>query len=115
MKRNFLLLLAFLVGIILVVNSTKRLLNFRLTASKVTEEEVRLKKLQEENEALQRDLEYKRSQEFTEGEIRNKLGLVKEGETVIILPKEQDRDQLPETSRVKKPNWWKWWDLFFGG
>lgn len=89
-------------------------MSFKNTAQNVQDSEARLQQLKEENEKLKQELNYKKSQEFAEAEIRNKLGLAKEGETVVVLPKE-DRDQLPETSNKDKKNWEKWWDLFFGG
>ena len=115
MKRNFLLFLGVLVSIILVVNSTKRILTFRATSMKVTEVQTRLDELRRENEALKKELEYKKSDEFAEEEIRNKLGMVKEGETVVIIPKEEDQPSSAKAIEGKqKPNWEKWRDLFFG-
>lgn len=113
-KRNLLLLLIFVLGVLVVVSGTRRLLTFRTTAAKVEESEKRLAKLREENEALERELEHKRSPEFVEREIREKLGLVKKGEAIVILPKD-NRDQSPEARDQKEiPNWQKWWKLFFG-
>ncbi|OGD83338.1 hypothetical protein A2165_04325, partial [Candidatus Curtissbacteria bacterium RBG_13_40_7] len=91
MKRNFLLFLGVLVSILLVVNSTKRILTFRATSQKVAEAENQLEQLRQENDALKKDLEYKKGDEFAEEEIRNKLGLVKEGESVVIIPKEDEK------------------------
>ncbi len=115
MKRNFLLFVAVCIGLILVVNSAKRLVTFRSTALQVKDAHERLETLKQENEVLERELEYKKSKDFAEGEIRNKLNLVKEGETVVIVPKEESRDQNQETGDQKAaPNWQKWWKLFFG-
>ena len=114
MKRNFLLFLGVLVSIILVVNSTKRILTFRATSMKVTEVQTRLDELRRENEAFKKELEYKKSDEFAEEEIRNKLGLVKEGESVVIIPKEENPQLTTDSGQLTKPNWEKWRDLFFG-
>jgi len=58
-------------------------------------------------------LEYKKSDEFKEKEIRNKLGLAKEDEAVVILPK--DGDKNPEAEILdQKANWQKWKEIFFG-
>src|SRR3989338_8126285 len=93
MKRNFLLFVALLIGIILVVNSLRRLVSFRSTAQQVKDAEKRLETLKKESESLKRELEYKKSKDFAESEIRNKLGLTKEGETVVILPGDKTSDQ----------------------
>jgi cell division protein FtsB len=115
MKRNLLLALVFLVSIILAVNSTKRILVFRTNAQKVDEAQRRLEALRAENEALKRDLEHKQSEQFAEGEIRNKLGLVREGEAMVIVPKEEDKQEpLAKGQSSSGRNLQKWWKLFFG-
>lgn len=120
MKRNFLLFLFFLASILLIVNSTKRLLVFKTTSERVGEAEERLLRLRGENEDLKSELEYKKGQEFSEKEIRDKLGLAKPGEAVVVLPKKNDEslDKLGTSStndeRQNDPNWQKWWRLFFG-
>lgn len=120
-KRNFLLFLFFLVSILLIVNSIRRLLAFKTTTERVGEAEERLVRLHKENEELKQELEYKKSQEFAEKEIRDKLGLAKPGEAVVVLPKKNDEslDKLGTSStnderRNKTPNYTKWWRLFFG-
>ena len=116
MRRNLFLVLAIIVGIILVVNSIKKLLTFRTTTQKVAEAQNRLEALREENKKLKEQLEYTKSEEFREREIRDKLGLVKEGEAIVVLPKENDENSKLETRNSKpRPNWQKWWNLFFGG
>lgn len=114
MRRNLLLMAVLVLSLLLVVNSTKRILTFKTTAQKVGESGEYLEDLKRENEALRRELEYKRSQEFAEAEIRNKLGLVKEGEAVVVLPKQDDeRLTTNDESKIEEPNWQKWWNLFF--
>jgi len=115
MKRNLLLFLAVLVGIIFIVNSTKRILTFRDTSKSVEDAQKQLDRLREENKALKDELEYKKTDEFAEEEIRNKLGLAREGETIVVLPKEDSDDQQEINNRVSQKNWQKWWELFFGG
>ncbi len=115
MKRNLLLVLAILVIIVLAVNGVRRILNLRTTSQKVRESQEQLEKLKQENEALKRESEYKKSQEFAEAEIRNKLGLAKEGETVVVLP-ESDGEQSSVSSEQSTniANYIKWWRFFFG-
>ncbi len=90
-------------------------MSFRTTSAKVGEESVRLEKLKAENQQLKQELEYKKSNQFAEAEIRNKLGLAKEGETVVILSQNQNQvDSSQLAQKPEKPNWQKWKDLFFG-
>jgi len=114
MKRNLLLILAIIVSVLLVVNGTKRIMIFRSNSQKVEEAAAKLERLRSENETLKQELEYKKSQEFAESEIRNKLGLAKEGETVVIVPKSDERQTTNDERKETKPNWRKWRDLLLG-
>ena len=77
MTRNLILFMAMLIGVILAVNSAKRIHSFAQTSQKVQEAEDRLETLRKENETLKNELKYKESAEFSEKEIRDKLGLAK--------------------------------------
>ncbi|OGD93629.1 hypothetical protein A2697_04200 [Candidatus Curtissbacteria bacterium RIFCSPHIGHO2_01_FULL_41_44] len=114
MKRNSLLILAVIVSIFLSINSTKKILTFRTTFQEVEEAEKRLENLKKENENLKKEFEYKKSNDFAEGEIRNKLGLVKEGEVVVIVPREEVERRKETGNQRELPNWQKWRNLFFG-
>jgi|SRR3989344_339570 len=113
MKRNLLLILAIIFAVFLVVNSVRRIVTFKGTSEKVSKAGDKLESLRSENEQLKQELAYKKSEEFKEAEIRNKLGLVREGEALVIIPKE-DIDQFEENSEKQVPNWQKWRKLFFG-
>ena len=113
MTRNLILFMAMLVGVILAVNSAKRIHSFSQTSQKVQEAEDRLEKLRKENEALKNELKYKESGEFAEKEIRDKLGLAKEGETIVVIPQESNGQSQESNGQDAKPNWQKWRDLFF--
>lgn len=114
MKKNFLLLLAILIVLILVSNSIKKIISFRGTSALVEQEEQKLARLKRENENLKRDLEYKQSERFVEGEIRNKLGLAKEGEEIVVVPGKESDLQQETSSKKSLSNWRKWKKLFFG-
>ena len=68
-----------------------------------------------ENERLKQRLSEVQTQDFIEGEIRNKLGLVKPGETVVLMGGAQ---HTVSSDNVKSDmeqlhNWKQWWNLFF--
>lgn len=87
----------------------------RTTSQNVQDEETRLQKLKLENEALKQELEYKKSQKFVEGQIRDKLGLAKEGEEVFSLPNQVNTDNnLGAVNKKQVPNWKKWRNLISG-
>jgi len=115
MKRRLLLVGAVLVSIFLCVNSFNKIRSLRTTSQNVQDEEVRLKKLQLENEALKQELEYKKSEKFVEEQIRNNLGLAKEGEEVFSLPNQVNAGNNPGSVNKKQvPNWKKWRNLIVG-
>lgn len=114
MRRNVMLLLALGITMILIVSSSKRILSFKDTSERVAGEEAQLEKLRQENEELKRELEYKKSQRFAEEEIRNKLGLAKEGEEVFVIPKDEEENVEATDNKPKLPNWRKWQILIFG-
>lgn len=77
----------------------------------------RVEKKEEENRKLEENLEKMRSEAFIEKQLRDTLGLAKEGEIIVILPEdeivrkfapkiEKEEDVLPD------PNWKKWLLLF---
>ena len=73
--------------------------------------------LKDKKEEIQKQLEYVQSQDFIEQEARNKLGLAKEGEIIIILPDEESLKKLSprreeEQELLPEPNWKRWLGLF---
>jgi cell division protein FtsB len=80
--------------------------------------EARVEKLREENEEAKKRLAEVKGEEYIEKQLRDKLGLAKEGEIVIVLPDEETlrkiAPSLPEEEDVlPDPVWKKWLKLFF--
>lgn len=85
--------------------------------SEIDAEKARVDKMQEDNKSLAEEILRAQSGDFVEKEIRNKLGLVKEGETIVVLPDEEVlRNLAPqaifEENTLPDPNWKKWLKLF---
>jgi cell division protein FtsB len=83
----------------------------------IEEAQNRVDKLREENKKLDEKLKEVRNIEFVEKQLRDKLGLAKEGEIVIILPEEEILRKLApiieeEEEVLPDPNWVKWAKLF---
>lgn len=75
----------------------------------------KLHQLEVQNTELKRRLEEVKSPEFAEKEARDKLGLIKEGETLVIIPKDKIDQVLgiaKKVEEVKLPNWQGWLKLF---
>jgi cell division protein FtsB len=69
----------------------------------------------EENQRLKKDITQVNKPQFIESEARDKLLLAKPGEGIVILPKNELTSSSSPTQHIvdKRPNWQKWWDLFF--
>jgi len=120
MKKNALLstylaiFLVVMLGISIVGNVNKVFAIRR----EVDKERVVIEKLKRENDELARKVEDVQGVEFVEAQVRNKLGLVKPGETVVILPDEEILIKLApkvaiEEETLPDPNWKKWVHLFY--
>lgn len=83
----------------------------------IEKNKVRLEKINEENEKLKAQVNTIQSDEYMEKQLRDKLGLAKEGEIVIVMPEAEIVKKLspviPEEEVIKpKTNWQKWMELF---
>lgn len=68
-----------------------------------------------ENSQLKKDIAQVNQPQFVESEARDELLLAKPGESTIIIPSDQLHidSQAPSKPVDLRPNWQKWWDLFF--
>ena len=64
------------------------------------------------NMQLQEDLREATSPAFIEQAARDKLGLVREGETIVIMDKASGGPKTPKNPQ-ELPSWKQWWSLFF--
>ena len=84
---------------------------------KIVNEEKYLSELKKENEELTKKLQNVESVQFVEEVARNKLGLAKKGEIVVVLPDIQTLKNLAPKLPIEKaslpdPNWQLWLKLF---
>lgn len=103
---------ALILGLIILFNLSSSLPDLISKSKKVEKEKEKLEALQRENEKLRTEIEQKKNQEFVEKEAREKLGFTKEGETLIVIPKEEP--QKKESKPQEESNWRKWTNLLFG-
>ncbi len=122
MKKNILTRLKlysiiFLV-VILAISIVRNVSRVLVVKREVERQRAGVEKLKRENEKINRKLVEIQTPEFLEGQIRDKLGLVKEGETVVILPDIETVKKLApsledEEEKLPDPNYVKWMKLFF--
>lgn len=109
----------FIILIVFLLLSLSRNIVKTLDAQKkISTKEEEISALEKKNEELKSELSQVQSSEYTEEQLRDKLGLAKEGETVVVLPdKEALKNLVPQQESQKEelpdPNWKKWMKLFF--
>lgn len=95
----------------MIVNLTRSILELLGAGDKIKEAEERVAQLRLKNDDLQKKFEEVQSPAYLEKMAREKLGLAKEGEVVVILPPYQP--PASPSSKENQPNWKKWLKLFF--
>ena len=115
MRKRIISGLILIFSLYLIVSLSRGIIDLFQKEKIIEREEEGLEELRVETEKLREEYEYVQSEEFVEKEAREKLGLAKEGETVVILP--EDFEEMVEASRKEVesdevPNWKKWVGLF---
>lgn len=104
-----------IVAIILILLTIKNIISsinrLRDTAEVAKRQEEQLRHQQQTHAFLQEQLKYVQTDEFVEQEARNKLGLVKQDEYVVLAPP-PTKNSENEEDRSDDPNWKKWIQLF---
>ena len=101
-----------LILVSLIVNFSGKAFGLWRSGGKIEEKRRALAALEKENWELKRQKEEVESPRFIEQEAREKLGLGKAGEVVVVLPpiKTVPKEDLASKNEVQ--NWKKWWQFF---
>jgi cell division protein FtsB len=93
---------------------------FRILAAskRIDEAKGRVERLADENEELKRQLALTQSEAFIETQFRDRLGLSKDGEIIVVLPDEETLRKIAPTTPEEEetlpdPPWKKWLKLFY--
>ncbi len=117
MKRKIVIIIAVLVLIFIVYNFGVRILTAFKAGDRLTAAASRLHTLEVKNKELKAQLEEVSSADYIEKQARDKLGLAKEGEILVVIPEERIKQvlglQKETTQEEKLPNWLGWIRLFF--
>lgn len=112
---NYLLIFIFLLMLASLIRNILRVVESNKRIEKI---QGRVEKLKKENEELEEKLAVTKSEKYIEEQLRDKLGLAKEGEIVIVLPDEKILETLApsleeEEESLPDPNWKKWLKMFY--
>ena len=116
-RTHSLVVLALLLGTFFIITFSRDLLDLMSSRERIAKEQAEVAQLEEEQQELASQLDQVMSDEFVEKEAREKLLLSKPGETVVILPPneqtgEQESFQNNQDGEEKLANWEKWAQLF---
>lgn len=103
-------------NMLLIVNLSRSIYEIWKKKDIVHEREVALREAQEQNEELKKKIADAESPEFIEKTAREKLGLVKDKEVVVLMDTSKivSKDSENEVKSLDTdPNWKRWWKLFF--
>ncbi len=107
-----------IVFLLMITSLVRNIVRVREAKERLVEKEEYIEEIRMENEELSQRVDTIKSEEFIEKQLRNKLGLAKEGETIIVLPDEETISKFAPSDEKEEeilpdPNWKKWFKLFF--
>lgn len=115
MLKKIIIGLIVLVILVIAYNLIKQITESTKSGERLSEAADEVYKLEIKNKTLKQKLLQIQSPEFIETEIRNRLGLTKIGETLVVIPEDKLKSVLGASSsaQIRFPNWLGWWKVFF--
>jgi len=106
-----------ILAFLLLISTVKNIQKVADINNAVRTEKTKVEKMQEENAQLAAQIAQTQGDAYIEKQIRDKLGLAKPGEAIVVLPDadilRQLAPQIPvEENTLPDPNWKKWMKLF---
>jgi cell division protein FtsB len=106
------------ISLLMLVSLTRNIIKVKEAKERLKEKEEYIEKIGEENEELSQKVATFKSEGFIEKQLRDKLGLAKEGEIIVVLPDEETIKKFAPSNEKEEeilpdPNWKKWFKLFF--
>ncbi|MBI2066201.1 septum formation initiator family protein [Candidatus Woesebacteria bacterium] len=116
--KSYYLYIGLFLGFLFLLSLVRNISKIASAEKRVSKARERVEKLRKENEEAERKLAEVKGEEYIEKQLRDKLGLAKEGEIVVVLPDQEilrkiapgiaeEEDVLPD------PTWKKWLKLFY--
>lgn len=116
MYKKIALIIASIIVLFIAYNLINQIVGALRSGDRLSEATEDLYRLEIQNKELKKRLTEIKSINFIEQQARDKLGLAREGEIVVIIPEEVwgrvlGMSQKPE--EIKLPNWLGWLKVFF--
>ena len=106
----------FLVSLAVAYNLINQIINTTKSGDRLSQAADTVYQLELKNKELKKKLTQIQSPDFIEQQARDKLGLSKKGETVVIIPEDKLKQALGVTQsaqKVRLPNWLGWLRVFW--
>jgi cell division protein FtsB len=114
MPKTVSIVLVLIVVVLILVGLFKQINNALLAEQRLNQAVEEVAKLQDKNKGLKNKLLEVQSQDYIETIARDKLGLSRPNETVVVIPKESLNRVLglnTKIEEIKLPNWQGWLKL----
>lgn len=112
-KGKLLRILVNIISVFIILGVSRSLYSLWQKKDIVWERREELVKLEEKQRNLKKKLEEAQSPAFIEREARESLGMIKEGEAIVLVPNDKSTNLQMTNKEEDIPNWRKWWKLFF--
>lgn len=116
MIKKISFILGLLVILVITYNLIAQIISTLKSGDRIDEASEKLHQLEVENAELKNRLGEVKKPGFIERQARDKLGLAKEGETLVIIPDEKIDLLLGSSKNMdmpRLPNYLGWWKVFF--
>lgn len=116
MKSRLLKIIGLILGLFLAFGLLRSIVDLWQKGGALDEEEARFAKAKLENEELKQEFKNIQSPDYIEKQARDKLGLGRENESVVILPPKPTISETEDKARKAEESqavWQKWVSLLF--
>lgn len=115
MIRKIVPIVAVLLVLLVVYNLVNQILGAFKSSDRLSQAVEKVYSLEAKNKELKKQLAEIKSPKFVEQQARDKLGLSKAGETVVIIPEQKIKAVLgtSQPAQIRLPNWQGWLRIFF--
>lgn len=116
--RSYYIYVGLFLGFLFLLSLIRNISKIADAEKRISKAQERVEKLRKENKETERRLAEVKGEEYIEKQLRDKLGLAKEGEIVVVLPDEETLRKIApgiaeEEDVLPDPTWKKWLKLFY--
>ena len=116
--KSYYIYVGLFLGFLFLLSLIRNISKIADAEKRISKAQERVEKLRKENEETERRLAEVKGEEYIEKQLRDKLGLAKEGEIVVFLPDEETLRKIApgiaeEEDVLPDPTWKKWLKLFY--